>query len=840
MYLTPGMNSLPSGSRPTGSGRRPRSAVRKNRSATRLTPEVLEDRCLLSFLPAVNYATGLMSYSVAVADFNRDGKPDLVTANVASNTVSVLLGNGDGTFRAAENFAAGSGPTSVTAGDFNNDGKPDIVVTASDGVSVLLGNGDGTLQAPRTVASGSYPPSAVVGDFNGDGKLDLVVGNYSSGDERVFLGNGDGTFRAGTTFSLPGQFPPGYTGSAPVTQGHPSVAWGDSVAVGDLNNDGKLDLVVLGETAVPTGYYSYYGYPIERTNGYVNVLLGNGDGTFATASTTLTNASSLSAVAVGDFNGDGKTDVVTTGWDTGSAGMLLGNGDGTLQSPTYVAVGAQPHAITVGDFNGDGKLDLATADHGSGDVSVLVGNGDGTFQQALTYPTPYCSEAAVVGDFNGDGHPDLAVANSNPDTAANNLSVLVNANDWSTPPNADPATFVVSGFPSPTTAGVAGTFTVAAKNADGTTATGYNGTVTFTVSSGFAPENYNFTPADQGVHTFSMTFEQAGTQWITVTDARKAGVTGTDAGITVDAAAANHLLISPLNSSAVAGQPFGIDVQAVDPYGNLATGYSGTLHFTSSDPQAILPPNYTFTASDNGAHTFNPTLETSGLQSVTATDTTDSALTGTPLVMAVTSAAASTLTVAGFPSPTTAGIAGNFTVTIRDPYGNVATGYTGRVHFTSSDGKASLPGDYSFGAADAGVHTFGATLRTAGTQSISVNDTKTPGITGTQAGITVTPAAASRLVFIAPTSVTAGVPFSLTVEVEDAYGNIVTGSVGTVHFSSTESSATLPADYTFTAADSGVHIFTGLVLRKRSKRTTITVTDTLNSSLTGSVNETVT
>jgi hypothetical protein len=194
--------------------------------------------------------------------------------------------------------------------------------------------------------------------------------------------------------------------------------------------------------------------------------------------------------------------------------------------------------------------------------------------------------------------------------------------------------------------------------------------------------------------------------------------------------------------------------------------------------------------------------------------------------------------VSGFPSSATAGVAGNVTVTLKDSYGNIANLYTGTVHFTSSDGKASLPANYTFTAADAGVHAFSATLKTAGTQSITVTDTTTASLTGADGGITVKPGAASRFILSAPASVSAGVPFSLTLTVQDAYGNVVTGYTGTVHFSSTDNKATLPANYTFTAADKGVHTFTGLILRKRGTQK-ITLTDTLNSSLTGSVIENV-
>jgi hypothetical protein len=231
-------------------------------------------------------------------------------------------------------------------------------------------------------------------------------------------------------------------------------------------------------------------------------------------------------------------------------------------------------------------------------------------------------------------------------------------------------------------------------------------------------------------------------------------------------------------------------------------------------------------------------LKTAGPQSLTATDTTTGSITGSETGITVKPAAASTMTVAGFPSPTTAGVAHNFTVTLKDPYGNIASGYTGTVHFTSSDGKASLPANYTFTAADAGVHTFSATLKTAGTQSIKATDTTTASLTGTDGGVTVKPGAASRFLIHSPSSVTAGVPFSLTLTVKDAYGNVVTGYTGTIHFTSTDSTATLPANYTFTAADKGVHTFTGLVLRKKCTQK-VTLTDTLNSCLTGSVIENV-
>jgi hypothetical protein len=183
------------------------------------------------------------------------------------------------------------------------------------------------------------------------------------------------------------------------------------------------------------------------------------------------------------------------------------------------------------------------------------------------------------------------------------------------------------------------------------------------------------------------------------------------------------------------------------------------------------------------------------------------------------------------PSSTTAGTAFTLKLTARDPYGNTATGYSGTVHFSSSDGKAVLPANYTFTSSDAGSHTCSVTLKTAGRQSVTASDTITSSITGTASGIVVNPAAAAKFLLTAPSSVTHGVAFSVTLTVEDAYGNVVTGYVGTVHFKSSDGTASLPANYTFTAADAGVHTFTSLILHRKGKQT-VTVTDTVNSSLT--------
>jgi len=340
---------------------------------------------------------------VAAGDFNGDGVPDLATVG-SFNTVSVLLGNGDGSFQAPLIFTAGRNPFSVAVGDFNGDGRLDLVTAniSSNDVSVLLGNGDGSFQPARNFATGgTQPVSVVVGDFNGDGVLDLAVVNTSSNTVSVLLGNGDGTFQAPLTFAA---------GTNPV-----------SVAVGDFNGDGALDLAVTN-----------VGLDFNNEAGAVSVLLGNGDGSFQ-AALTFTVGKNPRSVAVGDFNRDGVPDLAVANGGSDSVSVLLGNGDGTFYETRNFATDRSPVSVVVGDFNGDGVADLAVVVSGAsgsfgavGRVSVLLGNRNGTFQAAWNFGAGGGASSVAVSDFNGDGKPDLAVGNF----ASRNVSVLIN----NTPP----------------------------------------------------------------------------------------------------------------------------------------------------------------------------------------------------------------------------------------------------------------------------------------------------------------------------------------------------------------------------------------------------------------------
>ncbi len=349
-----------------------------------------------TFAKAANFPVLQLPFSAVLGDFNGDGHVDIAaTSFTKAGGVSVLLGNGDGTLQAHLDSPTGQFPTVIATGDFNGDGKVDLVVAdstpTSQLLSTLIGNGDGTFQNKISQILSSNLRSMTAGDFNGDGKLDVAAVIDGTNAVSIFLGHGDGSFAA------PVQYPAGPTIFSPVLGG-------------DFNGDGKLDLAVANGSGIA-------------------IFFGNGDGTFQPfilVPSLLPSTPVDGLLALADFNGDGKLDIVRIS-ESGIINVALGNGDGTFQN----APGFQITSIltvqspVVGDFNGDGKLDLAFTNPGSDVVTILLGNGDGTFQGHIEYSVPGVSNnpnSLLAADFNGDGALDMALA----DLGAGEVSVFVN------------------------------------------------------------------------------------------------------------------------------------------------------------------------------------------------------------------------------------------------------------------------------------------------------------------------------------------------------------------------------------------------------------------------------
>lgn len=345
----------------------------------------------VQFQTAKSFPVGPTPNSVATADLNGDGKLDLVVSNL-SGTLSVLFGNRDGSFQPADTFTAGTRISSVTAADLNGDAKPDLVildVTSNGGkVGVLLNNGDGTFGTVQFLPGIADASSFTTGDVDGDLKTDILVGDRGTTPlvpvVAVFHGNGDGTFRSLPDVTLPG--PPGTIyltdinldgrldltmslfsafsvrfGNGDGTFQSPlfiSTGFFSTTLAGDLNQDGKTDLVTFGSN-------------IFNHNTFFSTRLGNGDGTFQLAVSNGSSSGTLSLLA--DFNGDTVPDVAAQGG--GSVFLWINHGDATFQPVLSAAAGATSAGIAAADLNGDGATDLVVTNPGENTVSVLLNTG---------------------------------------------------------------------------------------------------------------------------------------------------------------------------------------------------------------------------------------------------------------------------------------------------------------------------------------------------------------------------------------------------------------------------------------------------------------------------------
>jgi hypothetical protein len=611
------------------------------------------------------FPVGFAPAGIVVADFNGDGKGDLaVLGGVGpicgglSGSISILLGNGDGTFTTKSTLCSGN-PFSGVVGDFNHDGKLDLAVVSTDGsfacgappndcasLTMYLGNGDGTFTENESLPIDGDVLTVVAADFNRDGDLDLAVSYDVDGfsDVAVLLGNGDGTFQADGLYNLLSENPL-YDVS--------------SLAVGDFNNDGIIDLALVGGGGQTTG-------GVEL--GPLSIFLGNGDGTFTAAtsqpSVTLVDPVSMTA---GDFNGDGNLDLAISDAGSNALTVLHGNGDGTFtQVSGEPALSQFSDFVTTTDLNGDGNLDLVFSNScGTGcaanAISIFLGNGDGTFQAGLTetvgnapsagnFPSLYYGVA--VGDFNGDGRFDLAVTNS----SNNTVSILLRTR--AQPSAAIASSSNLSAFEQPVTF----TATVTSQGADTPT-----GTVTFTYGS---TTLCNVVTLSGGTATCAYPALQVGSDVVIATYSGDSNFGASSASLsqTVSQASTTLTLLSSVDPSGL-DQLVSFTAAITPQYGGQATGA-----VTFKDGSTTLG---SAAVSGNVA-----SLTTSGLaigtHSITAVYSGDSNFTGSTsnMLSQVVTKATSTTTLVSSLNPSVQGKSVTFTATVSSlagtPVGNIA------------------------------------------------------------------------------------------------------------------------------------------------------------------------
>jgi hypothetical protein len=593
-----------------------------------------------------------------------------------------------------------SWPEGAAVGDFDNSGNLGFATCDTYGdVYVFLGNGNGTFTAAAPTST-PYCSNLVAGDFNGDGKLDLAVNDYNNYTVTILLGNGNGTFTQSASIALGANNEP------------------TALAVGDFNNDGKLDLAVgvtvgspsdlvkifLGNgngtfTAGPTltlGAYQPYGIAVGNFTGNgnldlavtaygssnVTVFLGDGNGTFSSGVQYATGGEPW-GIVTGDFNNDGKPDLAIANFGSNTVTVLLGNGNGTFTAAASPATGKGPRGITAADFNGNGNLDLAVVNETSSTVSILLGNGNGTFTAASQTPATGSSAMAIgTGDWNGDGFPDLVVANYSSST----MTVLLNQGPF-------PTTTTLAASPNPVTYGETLTLTATIAH-HGLGDPSLGGTVTFysdgtpigsaSVSSNVA--TLTTTALTAGTH--SLTAEYAGTTSYNASTSSAITQTVNQAVLTVEAN----------NVSKVYG--------TANPA--LTASYSG---FMNGDTSAVLSGSPSLTTTATAASPTGSYTITAAAGTLSAANYSFVFVNGTLTITKATSSLSITSTI----NPSTYGQSVTFTLKVAGSGSGLTP--TGTVTFT--EGGTTLLGTTTLSAS--GTATYTTSALPAGANTLTLN-----------------------------------------------------------------------------------------------------------------------
>ena len=707
-----------------------------------------------------------------------------ITTNTPNGTDSPLDQNGHGTFTAGEIGAVGNNGIGVAGTDWN------VQLMAAQFLD-SSGNGTDTAAAEAIDYAVNHGAKVINASWGGSGTDSTIAAAIQYADQNGVIivaaagNNGTDDDNSSTWFT-----PASYSSQYP-----------NLISVAAINPNGSL------------ASWSNYGVGTVQIAAPGSNVYGVGlNGTYTTDSGT-----SMAAPLV-----TGTIALVEAAHPTWSMSQVI---DAVLETTT-------PDPALVGKVTTGGIVNAAAAVANTDGPSVVSGTPDGsinnpsglssvqlTFNEEINPATFTAAQVTLTGP-NGpiSGVTITPVSTSNDheftiafpaQTAAGSYTLKVgpDVQDWygndmnqnrngvngeaadafvetirqTAPGSTD--LLSVTGFPTVDTAGTYETITVTALSPNGGTDTGFLGTIhlSSTDSHAVLPANYTFTAADAGTHTFNVVnLTTAGSQSITATATANPAIIGTEENIDVQAAAARSFKVTGFPSPDTAGTPQTLTVTAYDSYGNVATTYGGTVHFTSSDGQAILPANYTITPEQQGTFTVTATLATPGTQSITATDTNVTSITGTESGIVVQSATAKSLTISGLPSTVTAGTAYTITVTVYQANGSVSTVYTGTISFSSSDAKAVLPANYTFVVSNSGTHTFSVTFETTGTQSITATDTVTASITGS-----------------ASTTVIAGTSAVLIDRDKTTEGNWI-GTYGTQGYDVIGNAASLPSYATVT------------------------------------------
>jgi hypothetical protein len=545
------------------------------------------------------FNTSLLASGTHVLNARYNGDIQYLTSTSAS-IVQTVNNNPQNGFQSGVNYALGAvNPSAVTVADFNGDGWPDIAVANSSGtnrVMVLLnkGGGTGTFNGALTNAGGgtnSAPYSIVAADFNGDGIMDVAVANNGTNNVSVLTGTGNGTFA--------------------VAKNTPAGSHPQYLVAGDFNNDGLVDLAVAN-------------YGTSTIAGNVGVLLGNGDGTFQTMS-TLTVGTNPRALILGDFNGDGISDLAVANYSSGTISVLIGAGNGAFQPAVTYSVGSNPQALALGDFNSDGVIDIAVGNGGSNSITIWFGKGDGTFPTSGTVAAGGSPTGLVAADFSGDGVLDIGVT-----TTTAGVSMLLGVGNGTFQ---SPLYYTVGNSPSALASADFdgdGTSDLAVANQASSNVTVLLGGLFYSDPTIFASHTGNFTQGQVGA-TYTLTVYNVGSYptsgTVTVTDTLPSGVaataiagtnwncnkntltcTRTDAlapgngypAITVTVNVAANAAPSITNKGTVSGghENNSTNDSATDPTTVIQTT---TTNLSSSDPGWVYKESITLTATVSAA-----------------------------------------------------------------------------------------------------------------------------------------------------------------------------------------------------------------------------------------------